>query len=69
MYVGGDELLLKTLNILQESIVEQKNPTTVSYNACAVKIYNASAVKIFNATSSQVRFKNENSFFYFEKTI
>jgi hypothetical protein len=37
------------------------NPTTSSYNASAVKIY--------NATSSLVRFKSENIFFCFEKTL
>jgi hypothetical protein len=37
------------------------NSTSVSYNASAVKFY--------IAKSSLVRFKNENSFFYLEKTI
>jgi hypothetical protein len=37
------------------------NPTTVSYNASVVKIY--------NATSNLVRFKNKNTFFYFEKMV
>jgi hypothetical protein len=35
------------------------NPTTESYNGSIVKNY--------SATSSLVRFKNKNSFFYFEK--
>jgi hypothetical protein len=43
------------------------NPTIVSYNASAVKVYNASAVKVYNATSSLVRFKVKNIFFYSEK--
>jgi hypothetical protein len=34
------------------------NPTTLSYNASAVKNY--------NATSNLVRFDNKNSFFYFD---
>jgi hypothetical protein len=37
------------------------NPTTVNYNASAVKIY--------IATSSLERFENKNIFFYFEKTL
>jgi hypothetical protein len=36
-------------------------PTTVSYNASAVKIY--------NATSSLGRLENKIIFFYFEKTL
>jgi hypothetical protein len=35
------------------------DPTTANYNAGVVKIY--------NETSGLVRFKNKNSYFYFEK--
>jgi hypothetical protein len=37
------------------------NPTTVSYNASAVKIY--------NATRSLVRFENKDVFVYREETL